>query len=63
MEKRNHSHGEMGRGVMGDYAGCQGHDRLGMMEVMGMTHDDGFGGEGENRTDIQKMGVQMSHIA
>ena len=63
LEKRNHSHGETGRGVMGDCAGCLGHDRLGRMVVMGMTHGDGFGGEEEHRTNIQKMGVQMSHIA
>ena len=45
--ERNRSHGETGRGMMGDYAGCPGHpgrDRLGRTVVVGMTHSDGFGG-------------------
>lgn len=42
--KRNRSHGETGRGMMGDCVGCSSRDRLGRVVVMGMTHSDGFGG-------------------
>ena len=45
--ERNRSHGETGRGMMGDCVGCPGHpgrDRLGRTVVVGMTHSDGFGG-------------------
>ena len=42
----NRSHGETGRGMMGDCVGCPGCDRLGRMVVVGVTHGDGFGGGG-----------------
>lgn len=65
--ERNRSHGEMGKGMMGDCVGCPDHDRLGMMVGVGVTHGDRFGGGGYDGLDkgygvglgVSKNGVQM----
>ena len=65
--ERNHSHGETSRGKMGDCVSCPSSDWLGRMVVVGVTHDDGFGGGGYGGLDngygvglgMRRNGVQM----